>query len=401
MSRPIPPATATSRPIRRHSRQVVLLGIVAATASLIASSAVGARSSAVERSADPTGAPSSAVVRLDPASVEGVRILLTNDDGVQPGPGAVGLFQLRHELCAAGADVTVVAPWLDRSGASASITYGDPAIRFTLTEPEIAPDFDGDCEEAPSGGPVWGACITPAAAGAATCGADSPSLTPADAVTLGATAAVQELVGWVDGPELIISGTNRGGNDGLNVNISGTLGAATIGISLGYPSIAISASSSGSASANSQAAAEWAVGFVGTLAANDLLPADYVLSVNYPRTDRQPITDAVWAPVAQMSPFATGYRRDGLTFESVFAFCADGPRCGPPEPGSDSAVYSAGNIAVSPISVNRTVGATADVAVVKAVVESGAVSPVPPERPGNRPIVVPPGQTNRPDRPGR
>jgi 5'-nucleotidase len=248
---------------------------------------------------------------------------------------------------------------------------------------------------------VWGACITPAAAGAATCGADSPSLTPADAVTLGATAAVQELVGWADGPELIISGVNRGGNDGLNVNISGTLGAATIGLSLGFPSIAISASSSGPAAANSQAAAEWAVGFVGTLTANDLLPTDYVLSVNYPRTDRAPITDAVWAPVAQMSPFATGYVRDGLSFESVFAFCAGGPRCGPAEPGSDSAVYSAGNIAVSPISVNRTAGATADVAAVRAVVESGAVSPVPPDHPGNRPIVVPPGQSNASSRPGR
>src|SRR5690606_15001070 len=231
-----------------------------------------------------------------------------------------GSFELRKALCAGGADVAVVGPWSDRSGASASITYGSAATRFTLTEPAIEPAYSDDCLSAPSAGSVWGACVT-SAASPPPCGPTSTTLTPADAVTLGATGAVQELLGWADGPDVIVSGINRGGNDGLNVNVSGTVGAATVGSSLGIPSIAISASSSGNWPANAQASAAWSSGFVGLLAANELLPTDYVLNVNYPRTDRAPITDAVWTTVAQLSPFATGYVRDGLSFESVFATC--------------------------------------------------------------------------------
>src|SRR5690606_11007483 len=102
--------------------------------------------------------------------------------------------------------------------------------------------------------------------------------------------------------------------------------------------------------ANAEAAGEWSSGFIGLLAANYLLPADYIVNVNYPRTDRAPITDAVWTTVAQRSPFATGYVRDGdLSFESVFANCTPGPRCGAAEAGSDSAVYSSGTISISAV----------------------------------------------------
>jgi 5'-nucleotidase len=328
-------------------------------------------------------------IRPEAPSVEGVRVLITNDDGVQPGSSSQGVFELRRALCTAGADVAVVGPWLDRSGASASITFGSSSTRFTLTEPEIDATYTDDCLDAPSAGAVWGACVT-SAASPPPCGPGSASLTPADAVTLGATAVVQELLGWSDGPDLIVSGINRGGNDGLNVNISGTVGAATIGSSLGFPAIAISASSSGSSLANARAAADWSAGFVGLLAANDLLPADYILNVNYPRVDRAPITDAVWTTVAQLSPFATGYVRDGLDFQSTFAFCQPGPRCGDPEPGSDSAEYSSGKISISAVSVDRTVGAGAASATVEAIVRAGAASPVPSDLPGGRPIVVPP-----------
>ena len=82
--------------------------------------------------------------RLAPATVEGVRVLITDDDGVQPGPGSQGLYELRKALCAAGADVAVVGPWADRSGASASITYGSSSTRFTLTKPEIEAAYHDD-----------------------------------------------------------------------------------------------------------------------------------------------------------------------------------------------------------------------------------------------------------------
>ena len=291
-----------------------------------------------------------------PATVTGMRILVTNDDGVQPGADSVGLYELRAALCAAGADVVVVGPWQNMSGASASITYGSAETRFTLTRPSIDPTYENDCSASPSAGATWGACITVAVA-TAECGADSPTLTPADAATLGATAVVQQLNGWESGPELVISGTNRGGNDGLNVNVSGTLGAATIASSLGYPSIALSASSSGDATANARATAAWAVGFVATLRRATLLPTGYVLSVNYPRVDRAPVSTAEWTTVAQTSSFSTVFIRDGeSSFQSTFAACVPGPSCGTPAAGTDSAAYSSGRIAITPIGVDRTLG---------------------------------------------
>lgn len=367
----------------QRKRRRYAIGVVALVASALLASNVVAKSPA------PSG-QGAQPIRLAPATVAGLRILITNDDGVQPGATSQGLFELRKALCAAGADVAVVAPWFDRSGGSASITFGSPTTGFTLTEPPIDGAYSDDCASAPSSGSFWGACVT-SAASPPPCGSASTSLTPADAVTLGATAATKELLGWADGPDLILAGINRGGNDGLNVNISGTVGAATIGSSLGVPSIAISASSSGNSLATAQAAATWSVGFVGLLAANEMLPNDYILNVNYPRTDRAPITDAVWTTVAQLSPFATGYVRDGLTFQSVFAFCTPGPRCGPAEMGSDTAEYSAGKISIGAVSVNRTAGVPADSSGVEAIVSAGLVSPVPPVRPpGNPPIVVPP-----------
>lgn len=291
-----------------------------------------------------------------PATVAGMKILITNDDGVQPGADSVGLFELRGALCAAGADVVVVGPWRNMSGASASITYGSSSSRFTLTTPVIDAPYADDCSTSPSAGATWGACVTTAAA-PPPCTDASPSLTPADAATLGATAAVQELAGWANGPDLVISGTNRGGNDGLNVNISGTLGAATIASSLGYPTIALSTSSSGDATANARATGEWAVRFVAELRKAALLPTGYVLSVNYPRVDRAPVTKAEWTTVAQVSPLATGFVRDGeSSFQSTYGPCVPGASCGTPGPDTDSAVYSSGRIAITPVSVDRTLG---------------------------------------------
>lgn len=311
--------------------------------------------------------------------LEGLRVLITNDDGVQPVAGSTGLFELRKALCSAGADVAVVAPWLNQSGASAAITYGSKETRFVLTTPEIREEYAADCQDAPSGGPVWGACVLPVGA-LGPCTADSTSLTPADAVTLGVTGAVGALLGWTEGPHVVLSGINSGGNDGLNVNIAGTLGAATIAASLGYPSIAFSASSSGDAANTYRAAAEWSISLVGALTERDLLPLGYVLSVNYPRTDKAPITEAVWATVAQRSPYATVYVQypdeSEFYFESTFGTCGDESAvCGYPLADSDSALYGSGHITISAIAVDRTVGTTVDFEAVKELVDSGALNP--------------------------
>ena len=123
-----------------------------------------------------------------------MRILLSNDDGYF----APGLSLLEQAL-SRRADVTVVAPERDRSGASNSLTLDRP-----LT---VKRSHDGYYF-------VNG--------------------TPTDCVHLAVT-------GLLDGlPDIVVSGINHGANMGDDTIYSGTVAAATEGFLLGIPSIAIS-----------------------------------------------------------------------------------------------------------------------------------------------------------------
>jgi 5'-nucleotidase len=123
-----------------------------------------------------------------------MRILLSNDDGYF----APGLAALAHAL-AAIAEVTVVAPERDRSGASNSLTLDRPLI----------------LRQAPSGFYYVNG-------------------TPTDCVHLAVTGMLDHL------PDMVISGINHGANMGDDTIYSGTVAAATEGYLLGIPSLAVS-----------------------------------------------------------------------------------------------------------------------------------------------------------------
>ncbi len=126
-----------------------------------------------------------------------MRILLSNDDGYF----APGLEILARHL-ADIADITVVAPERDRSGASNSLTLDRP-----LSLRRAANGFYY----------VNG--------------------TPTDCVHLAVTGMLDYL------PDMVISGINLGANMGDDTIYSGTVAAATEGYLLGVPSIAISLAS--------------------------------------------------------------------------------------------------------------------------------------------------------------
>ncbi len=126
-----------------------------------------------------------------------MRILLSNDDGYF----APGLEHLAAAL-APHAEITVVAPERDRSGASNSLTLDRP-----LT-----------VRRAPNGFLFVNG-------------------TPTDCVHLAVTGLLDEL------PDMVISGINLGANMGDDTIYSGTVAAATEGYLLGMPSIAISLAS--------------------------------------------------------------------------------------------------------------------------------------------------------------
>ena len=125
------------------------------------------------------------------------KILVTNDDGV----ASPGIIALADALCALG-NVTVVAPDRDNSGVGHSISIHHP-VRVHPVHDRAMPTF---------------AC----------------SGTPADCVVVGAF----DLCGGT--PSLVVSGINRGANAGDDINYSGTVAAATEGLIIGIPSIAIS-----------------------------------------------------------------------------------------------------------------------------------------------------------------
>jgi 5'-nucleotidase len=123
-----------------------------------------------------------------------MRILLSNDDGYF----APGLALLAQAL-ASVAEVTVVAPERDRSGASNSLTLDRP-----LSLRKAANGFFY----------VNG--------------------TPTDCVHLAVTGMLEQL------PDMVVSGINHGANMGDDTIYSGTVAAATEGFLLGVPAIAVS-----------------------------------------------------------------------------------------------------------------------------------------------------------------
>ena len=124
-----------------------------------------------------------------------MRILLSNDDGYFA-PGIECLARVLAEV----ADITVVAPERDRSGASNSLTLDRP---LSLRRSSLNGFYH-----------VNG--------------------TPTDCVHLAVTGMLDEL------PDMVVSGINSGANMGDDTIYSGTVAAATEGFLLGVPSLAIS-----------------------------------------------------------------------------------------------------------------------------------------------------------------
>jgi 5'-nucleotidase len=123
-----------------------------------------------------------------------MRILISNDDGYF----APGLICLAEHL-AKIADVVVVAPERDRSGASNSLTLDRPLKLSRASN-----------------------------------GFYYVNGTPTDCVHLAVTGMLDHE------PDMVVSGINAGANTGDDTIYSGTVAAATEGFLLGIPSIAVS-----------------------------------------------------------------------------------------------------------------------------------------------------------------
>lgn len=162
-----------------------------------------------------------------------MRILVSNDDGVS----ATGIRVLATEL-ARTAEVEVVAPDRNRSGASNSLTLRDPLRIKKLDN-----------------------------------GYYSVEGTPTDCVHLALTGFLEPVV------DMVVSGINEGANLGDDILYSGTVAAAMEGRYLGLPAIAISMV--GDSNLHYQTAAVIARQLVMKLSVNSL-PSQTILNVNVP-----------------------------------------------------------------------------------------------------------------------
>ncbi|UUW89438.1 5'/3'-nucleotidase SurE [Pimelobacter simplex] len=194
-------------------------------------------------SAAPAPAPDRALDRAATAPAKplaGLKVLMTNDDSAQGrdagfGTDGKGLYELRRALCSAGADVLVVAPWSQQSGAGARMTPpGFNPVSFTVQAVTPPAAYAGDCATGSTGGAVFGVCIA-----AAPCASGTPTASPADTVNVALSRFAATY--WSGGPDLVVSGTNFGQNIGATLNHSGTVGAAVTAHEYGVPAIAFSA----------------------------------------------------------------------------------------------------------------------------------------------------------------
>jgi 5'-nucleotidase len=125
-------------------------------------------------------------------------LLLTNDDGIHA-PGIKLLFEALCEY----ADVAIVAPSAEKSGAGLSITWTQPLKIQAM-------NWSGKTK-------AW-----------------SLNGTPADCVKMACSVLLHKK------PDMIVSGINRGSNAGRTVLYSGTIGGVIEGIFRNIPGIAFS-----------------------------------------------------------------------------------------------------------------------------------------------------------------
>jgi len=241
-----------------------------------------------------------------------VRILLTNDDGIN----ADGLVSLRRIAEQLSDDVWVCAPELEQSGASRALTLSNP-VRVRMLEPRVF----------------------------------AVSGTPTDCVML----AVQEMVDG-KGPDLVLSGVNRGQNMAEDVTLSGTVAGALQGMAMGIPSIALSQALmrfDERVEANFETAETYGAGLVARLLEIGW-PANVIMNVNFPPVTPDKVVGVEMTAQGSRDQHHLHFsRRTDLRGRDYFWMGFQGQLSEPPEGVDLKAVYS-GKISVTPLHIDLT-----------------------------------------------
>ncbi|HZQ62391.1 MAG TPA: 5'/3'-nucleotidase SurE [Casimicrobiaceae bacterium] len=232
-----------------------------------------------------------------------MRILLSNDDGYFA-PGLEALAAALSPL----AEITVVAPERDRSGASNSLTLDRP-----LT-----------VRRAPNGFLFVNG-------------------TPTDCVHLAVTGLLQ----WL--PDMVISGINLGANMGDDTIYSGTVAAATEGFLLGIPSIAISLASK--TAIHFETAAQVAVDLMQRHARQPA--AAWLLNVNVPDVPLSALGDYRVTRLGRRHKAENVIQMQSPRGETVYWVGAAGAAADAGE-GTDFQAVDSGSVSITPLQIDLT-----------------------------------------------
>ena len=235
-----------------------------------------------------------------------MRILVSNDDGYR----SAGIRALSAAISEFG-ETIIVAPEMNRSGASNSLT------------------LDGPLRVVEAGEGVF-----------------FVNGTPTDCVHLAITGLMDP------DPDMVVSGINDGAKLGDDVLYSGTVAAAMEGRFLGYPAIAVSMVTEGARPQYYTTAARVTLELVQRVMAGTL-PADTILNVNVP--------DVRWEDLQGMQATRLGHRH-----KSEPVVKDHDPRGRPvywvgpvgPEqdsgPGTDFHAVRSGYVSITPLDVDLT-----------------------------------------------
>lgn len=300
-----------------------------------------------------SAAPGAAEQQPGPSDLSGLKVLLTNDDSPQAdderiGTDGKGLYEVRKELCAAGADVLVVSPWGQQSGASARMTTpGFSPVPLTV-EPVAPPSaYAGDCADSSTGGAVFGVCKS-----AEPCTEASESASPSDAVSVALTRFAATY--WSEGPDVVVSGSNFGQNVGATANHSGTVGAVVTAHEHGVPAVALSTAVpiedlSQISQMQFAETGAFAVDLLAAMVERDQLQPGVALNVNYPFVGEdemlgRPVATVVGTSDALGATFTGDVSRDGGTYELVLGEAAEETRR-----NADTVALARNDISISPL----------------------------------------------------
>jgi 5'/3'-nucleotidase len=242
-----------------------------------------------------------------------MRILCTNDDGIHA-PGLKIVEQIARAL---SEDVWIVAPELDQSGVSHSLSLNDP-----LRLREVGPRHFA----------VRG--------------------TPTDCVIMGA----RHILGTTK-PDVVLSGVNKGRNVAEDVVYSGTIAGALEGTILGLPSFALSQEFS--IETRDRPLWDTALQFGAPIIRKVIqagIPKDTVINVNFPACAPEQVAGI---RVTRQGKRNLGFlrideRRDGRGNPYYWIGFERTAMMDTPAAGSDLAALASRYVSVTPLRLDRT-----------------------------------------------